>query len=275
MPAQSSLALKKTADMAPAGAAEQPPARVLPIMGIPVHDLDWSQALLMLEEKLVSSDTFTHIAFLNANNANVMARDPDYRDVLGRSLVLPDGIGVDIAAHFLNGGRFTANLNGTDFVPAALSFITRPLRVGLLGATSEVLQAAAMNFRKHTPWHEFFEISDGYFDRADPALILKRIETARIDLLLVAMGTPLQEKWVDKHLSANHARVVISVGALLDFVSGRVARAPGWVRQMRSEWLYRLWLEPSRLWRRYVLGIPVFLAHVLHHRLRVPRQPQA
>jgi exopolysaccharide biosynthesis WecB/TagA/CpsF family protein len=275
MPAQSSSALKKTADMAPAGAAEQPPARVLPIMGIPVHDLDWSQALLMLEEKLVSSDTFTHIAFLNANNANVMARDPDYRDVLGRSLVLPDGIGVDIAAHFLNGGRFTANLNGTDFVPAALSFITRPLRVGLLGATSEVLQAAAMNFRKHTPWHEFFEISDGYFDRADPALILKRIETARIDLLLVAMGTPLQEKWVDKHLSANHARVVISVGALLDFVSGRVARAPGWVRQMRSEWLYRLWLEPSRLWRRYVLGIPVFLAHVLHHRLRVPRQPQA
>jgi len=243
-------------------------------MGIPVHDLGWSQALALLEQKL-SSETFTHIAFLNANNANVMARDPEYRDVLGRSLVLPDGIGVDIAAHFLNGGRFTANLNGTDFVPAALTFITKPLRVGLLGATSEVLQAAAVNFRKQTPWHEFFEISDGYFDRADPVLILKRIENAHIDLLLVAMGTPLQEKWVDKHLSAKHARVVISVGALLDFVSGRVARAPGWVRKMRSEWLYRLWLEPSRLWRRYVLGIPIFLGHVLHHRLRMPRQPQA
>jgi exopolysaccharide biosynthesis WecB/TagA/CpsF family protein len=162
----------------------------------------------------------------------------------------------------------------SDFVPAALTFITKPLRVGLLGATSEVLQAAAVNFRKHTPWHEFFEISDGYFDRADPALILKRLETARIDLLLVAMGTPLQEKWVDKHLSTDHARVVISVGALLDFVSGRIARAPGWVRQLRCEWLYRLWLEPSRLWRRYVLGIPVFLGHVLHHRLRMDRPPQ-
>lgn len=266
MPAHSPAALKHPVERSPARSAE-PPVPVLPILGLPVHDLGWKQALALLEEKLVSREGFTHIAFLNANNANVMVGDPEYRDVLDRCLVLPDGIGVDIAAHFLHGGRFTANLNGTDFVPAALTFISKPLRVGLLGATSEVLQAAAVNFRKHTPWHEFIEISDGYFDREDPVLILKRIEAARIDLLLVAMGTPLQEKWVDRHLSADHARVVISVGALLDFVSGRVARAPSWIRRLRSEWLFRLWLEPSRLWRRYVLGIPVFLWHVLRHRL--------
>ncbi|NBB48637.1 WecB/TagA/CpsF family glycosyltransferase [Rhizobium sp. CRIBSB] len=274
MPSSSSSALKLSADASPGG-ADQPSGPVLPILGMPVHDLGWNQALALLEEKLVSRTGFTHIAFLNANNANVMVQDPAYRDVLSRCLVLPDGIGVDIAAKFLHGGRFTANLNGTDFVPAALTFISRPLRIGLLGATSDVLQAAAQNFRRHTPWHEFVEISDGYFDRADPALILKRIEAARIDLLLVAMGTPLQEKWVDRHLTSDHARVVVSVGALLDFVSGRVARAPGWVRRLRSEWLFRLWLEPSRLWRRYVLGIPVFLIHVLRHRLRHPHAPSA
>ncbi len=274
MPSSSSSALKLSAD-ASLGGAGQPSVPVLPILGMPVHDLGWNQALALLEEKLVSRTGFTHIAFLNANNANVMVQDPAYRDVLSRCLVLPDGIGVDIAAKFLHGGRFTANLNGTDFVPAALTFISRPLRIGLLGATSDVLQAAAQNFRRHTPWHEFVEISDGYFDRADPVLILKRIEAARIDLLLVAMGTPLQEKWVDRHLTSDHARVVVSVGALLDFVSGRVARAPGWVRRLRSEWLFRLWLEPSRLWRRYVLGIPVFLIHVLRHRLRHPHAPSA
>lgn len=269
MPASSSTALKQPVDGAPQLVPEHP-VPVLPILGMPVHDLGWNQALALLERKLVSRDGFTHIAFLNANNANVMVRDPEYRDVLSRCVVLPDGIGVDVAAQFLHGGRFTANLNGTDFVPAALTFISKPLRVGLLGATSEVLQAAARNFRKRTPWHDFIEISDGYFDRADPQVILNRIEDARIDLLLVAMGTPLQEKWVDRHLTAEHARVVISVGALLDFVSGRVARAPGWIRQLRSEWLFRLWLEPSRLWRRYVLGIPVFLGHVIRHRLRQP-----
>jgi exopolysaccharide biosynthesis WecB/TagA/CpsF family protein len=246
---------------------------VLPILDLPVHDMGWKPALDLLEEKLLLGQGLTHIAFLNANNANVMMRDLEYRQVLARCLVLPDGIGVDIAAKFLHGGRFTANLNGTDFVPAALSFITKPLMVGLLGASSEVLHDAATNFRKHTPWHEFVEISDGYFDRADPSFILKRIEAARIDLLLVAMGTPLQEKWVDRYLTADHAHVVISVGALLDFVSGHVKRAPHWVRQLRSEWLFRLWLEPSRLWRRYVLGIPVFLTHVLRHRLRQPTTP--
>lgn len=274
MPASPSLALTKPVEILSAG-IDQPEIPVLPILGMAVHDLGWNQALALLEHKLTARRGFTHIAFLNANNANVMVADPEYRDVLRRCLVLPDGIGVDIAAHFLHGGRFTANLNGTDFVPAALTFIAKPLRIGLLGATSEVLEAAAVNFRKTTPWHEFIEISDGYFDRADPALILKRIEAARIDLLLVAMGTPLQEKWVDRHLTAEHARVVISVGALLDFVSGRVARAPRWIRRLRSEWLFRLWLEPSRLWRRYVLGIPVFLAHVLLHRMRQPKASHA
>lgn len=274
MSASSSSALKHSAEPPLAGPDPQA-IPVLPVLGMPVHDLGWNQALALLEQKLTARDGFTHIAFLNANNANVMVRDPEYRDVLGRCLVLPDGIGVDIAAHFLHGGRFTANLNGTDFVPASLTFIAKPLRIGLLGATSEVLQAAAVNFRKHTPWHEFIEISDGYFDRTDPVLILKRIEMARIDLLLVAMGTPLQEKWVDRHLSADHARVVVSVGALLDFVSGRVARAPRSVRRLRAEWLFRLWLEPSRLWRRYILGIPVFLGHVVSHRLRQPSAPRA
>lgn len=268
MPASSSSAVRQPDDAL--ARAPLPVAPVRPILDMPVHDLGWKPALALLEEKLTENRGLTHIAFLNANNANVMMRDPDYREVLGRCLVLPDGIGVDIAAKFLHGGRFSANLNGTDFVPAALTFITKPLRIGLLGATSEVLRDAAKNFRRHTPWHEFVEISDGYFDRADPTFILKRIEQARIDLLLVAMGTPLQEKWVDRHLTADHARVVISVGALLDFVSGRIPRAPNWIRQLRSEWLFRLLQEPSRLWRRYVLGIPVFLAHVLRHRLSHP-----
>jgi exopolysaccharide biosynthesis WecB/TagA/CpsF family protein len=268
----SSSARKQPVEISAVGSAERA-IPVLPILGMPVRDLGWNEALVHLEQKLVARDGFTHIAFLNANNANVMVGDPEYRAVLERSLVLPDGIGVDIAAHFLHGGRFSANLNGTDFVPAALTFISRPLRVGLLGSTSAVLKSAATNLRRQTPWHEFVEISDGYFDRADPALILKRIETARIDLLLVAMGTPLQEKWVDRHLTSEHARVVISVGALLDFVSGRVARAPRWMRRLRSEWLFRLWLEPSRLWRRYVLGIPMFLAHVVSYRLRHQNTP--
>ncbi len=80
------------------------------------------------------------------------------------------------------------------------------------------------------------------------------------------MGTPLQEKWAHHHIRADHARLVLTVGALFDFISGAVPRAPQTARMMRLEWAYRLLQEPARLWRRYVLGIPVFLFYVMQYR---------
>ena len=120
MPASSSTALKQPVDGAPQLVPEQP-VPVLPILGMPVHDLGWNKALALLERKLVSRDGFTHIAFLNANNANVMVRDPEYRDVLSRCLVLPDGIGVDVAAQFLHGATFAlAHLGAMYFILKAV-----------------------------------------------------------------------------------------------------------------------------------------------------------
>ncbi|THV23679.1 WecB/TagA/CpsF family glycosyltransferase [Peteryoungia ipomoeae] len=240
----------------------------LAILGAQVANLDWSSALALIEERLGEDQSFTHIAFLNANNANIMVSDEGYRRVLGRSLVLPDGIGVDIAARILYGDRFLANLNGTDLVPTLLTYVERPLRVGLLGAKPEVLEKATANLQQHAPWHQFICISDGYFDPAQPEVVIDRLAASNLDLLLVAMGTPLQESWIDRSLGSGEVRVAMSVGALFDFVSGDIPRAPSWVRALRLEWLYRLWLEPSRLWRRYILGIPVFLFHVLSEKRR-------
>jgi len=73
-------------------------------------------------------------------------------------------------------------------------------------------------------------------------------------VLLVARGNPLQELWIDQNLPRLDVRLAIGVGALFDFLAGRVVRAPRWVRKMRGEWVYRLWLEPKRLWRRYLVG---------------------
>ncbi len=93
------------------------------------------------------------------------------------------------------------------------------------------------------------------------------------------MGTPLQEKWAYHNVRADHARVVLTVGALFDFVSGTIPRAPRMARAMRLEWAYRLVQEPARLWRRYMVGIPVFLYYVLQYRFsrrdRILNQPQA
>ena len=85
--------------------------------------------------------------------------------------------------------------------------------------------------------------------------------------MLVAMGVPRQELWISRHLTAGHCIMPIAVGALLDFMSGSVPRAPQWVRRWRLEWVFRLVIEPSRLWRRYIIGNPVFLARVVGQKL--------
>ena len=102
--------------------------------------------------------------------------------------------------------------------------------------------------------------------REEP-LILERIEALRPDILLVAMGVPRQEFWIAKNITPRHCTLPMAVGALLDFLSGTVPRAPAWMRRLRLEWVFRLIIEPGRLWRRYILGNPVFLARVVRQKL--------
>lgn len=237
------------------------------ILGIRVKAFGWNEALDDLERGLTGDEPQRIINFLNAHNANTALRDPGYRDGLSRSEVLPDGIGVDIASKALYGQPFPANLNGTDLVPALLVRVSRPLKVALIGARAEVLARATENFRIATPWHQFFAVADGFFDRGDTARVLERLAELEPDITLVAMGSPSQEVWIDGNFGPGHGKLVFGVGALFDFIAGEVPRASDFVRDMRLEWVFRLSLEPGRLWRRYVIGNPLFLYHVLRYKL--------
>jgi N-acetylglucosaminyldiphosphoundecaprenol N-acetyl-beta-D-mannosaminyltransferase len=91
---------------------------------------------------------------------------------------------------------------------------------------------------------------------------------------MTAMGNPLQEKWLAEHLPATGARLGVGVGAFFDFAAGEVARAPAWMNKWGVEWMFRLAQEPRRLWRRYVVGNPLFLARALKARLAGRRSPR-
>ncbi|KQY26248.1 WecB/TagA/CpsF family glycosyltransferase [Rhizobium sp. Root482] len=237
------------------------------ILGLPVCDFGWADAFIFADEVASLPIGQTVISFLNANNANLMMKDDDYRDVLNRHLVLPDGHGIDIASWLFHGKAFPANLNGTDFVPALMTYMTTPRRVAMIGSHPKILERAAENFRKHAPWHEFIPVADGYFDMERSDEVMARVRALKPDILLVAMGSPKQEKWIDRHVGPGHARLVISVGALFDFMAEEVPRASAAVRRLRLEWLHRLILEPRRLWRRYLLGNPLFIYNILRYKL--------
>lgn len=242
------------------------------ITGVAVASLSWGEAIGLLRDLIVAR-RFTKVAFLNAHNSNVAYSNGRLRTALGHALVLPDGVGVDIAAKFLHGEPFAANLNGTDFIPALLEEIAKPLRVGLLGAQRANVEAAARNLGRIASQHTYLVVGDGYFPEAAEEDVLAMIEESRLDVLLTAMGTPRQEIFVSERIAAQVVPVSISVGALFDFLAGAVPRAPQWMRTFRLEWVFRLVLEPSRLWRRYLLGNPVFLYHVFLQKLQVWRNP--
>lgn len=236
------------------------------ILGIPVLAVRWDDAVALLT-RLIAERRFTKVTFLNAHNANVAFADPDFAEALDDFLVLPDGVGVDLAAKLIYGASFPDNLNGTDFIPAFLQASARPLTVGLLGASRVNAEAALTRLAALAAQHRFVVIHDGYFSAAQEPAIVERIAKLRPDVLLVAMGVPRQELWIARHIDARHCTLPIAVGALLDFLSGAIPRAPLWMRRLKLEWLFRLWIEPGRLWRRYVVGNPLFLWRVIGQKL--------
>ena len=192
------------------------------------------------------------------------------RDILGVKVAVLDRTrAIRLIEDRLASGAFTrlAFLNAHCSNMAWRDEKYRAALSNLLGSTPENVEKAAEGFRRIAPQHEFFVVSDGYFREADIPALLQRIGTLKIDILLVAMGVPKQEVFIAGQVHEGHVRIAAGVGALFDFISGAVPRAPLWVRDWRLEWAYRLLNEPFRLWRRYVIGNPVFIVRVYLRKL--------
>lgn len=238
----------------------------LDILGIPVLAATTRDAVRLIDRRCAAGEPLG-VAFLNAHGSNLAARDARFAGALLGMLVLNDGVGVDIAARVLAGRGFPENLNGTDFLPAFLAGTAREHRIFLLGGRPGVAERAAAAIVAHHPRHRVVGTRHGYFDAADMQAAVEAIRAGGATLLLVAMGNPAQELWIARHLAASGVQLAFGVGALFDFLAGEVARAPAFVRRTRLEWAWRLMLEPKRLFRRYVLGNPLFLMRVMRKRL--------
>jgi exopolysaccharide biosynthesis WecB/TagA/CpsF family protein len=238
------------------------------VLGVRVAALDRDRALAEIEQ-LHAGTRPARVAFANAHTVNLAYADATYRQLLNRvDLVLNDGSGLAIAAR-LQGSRFPTNLNGSDLSPRLLALARdRGWRVFFLGGAPGVADEAARRLTGTIPGLLVVGCADGFFEQDDEATVVATIERSGCDLLLVGMGNPVQERWLEHQLEASGARLGVAVGAFFDFAAERVPRSPELLRRVGIEWLYRLVLEPGRLWRRYVLGNPLFLWRVTIERVR-------
>src|SRR5262249_45674738 len=232
------------------------PEPIVRVLGVPFSDLLRDEAVAVIRGMLRSGRTH-RVVLANAQTLNLGWDRSSYRLALADAdLVLRDGLGVEIGS-ILAGHRLRYNFVGTDFVPHLLAQVAdlRP-RVCLFGAAPGVAEAAGARLERSIPGGRIAGVIDGF---GDHEAAVEQVRAARADVVLVALGNPRQEEWIARHADHLGCGVAIGVGALFDYLAERVPRAPEWVLRLRSEWIYRLCVEPRRLWRRYLVGNPRFL----------------
>lgn len=210
----------------------------------------------------------SRVFFVNAHCVNSAFTHPEYTQSLSQAeFVLPDGSGVLLASKILR-LPIRHNLNGTDLTPLICQMAAEDGRsVFLLGAQPGIADQAAQCLVERFPTLRIAGVQHGYFAPEESAEIVARINAAQPDILLVALGVPTQEVWITEHFAELSVPVCLAVGALFDFLSNNVPRAPKLFRRLGIEWLFRLVREPRRLWRRYLIGNVTFLSRVFASRI--------
>ena len=232
------------------------------IRGLRLLNLALEDAVAAIESAVLGGSE-TRVAFVNADCVNIAANDKTYRDRLAAmDWVFVDGIGMRIAGRLLK-QPVRDNVNGTDLFPQLCAALAKHGRsLYLLGGRPGIAEAAGDWARTRYPGLRIAGTRHGYFGADETDVLVADIRGKRPDVLLVAMGVPVQEAWIDRYAASTGATVTLGVGGLFDYYSGRIPRAPLWMRRLGIEWIFRLLQEPGRLWRRYLVGNTVFLARI-------------
>ena len=246
------------------------PVPTVDVGGVPVHPSSPSAALVRLEQLLDCGGS--HVVNHIAADAVVQARDDDaLMAALQRTdMNLADGMAVVWASRILGGPAETTRVYGPDFMISVAEWgMARNLRHAFVGgADPGVLDALLGRLGARFPGVVVAGADAPPIREVSPDAVaadirqLQATATSPIDVLWVGLGTPKQQLWADLARPHGVARVIVTVGAAFDFLSGRKPQAPGWIGRAGLEWLFRLVAEPRRLWRRYLLGNPRFVARI-------------
>ena len=215
------------------------------------------------------------VACLNAHSYNVAQRDERFAEILRKSnALLPDSVAIVWACKFLKAkSQPPKRIVGWDlFVFEMQQLNVRGGKCMFLGSSEGALALIKEKAKVEYPNIDVVTYSPPYreeFTVEESQTMVEAINKANPDLLWIGMTAPKQEKWTYEHWGKLQINCHVGcIGAVFDFFAGTVKRAPLWWQQHSLEWLYRLLTEPRRMWRRYILGNPLFIWNVLKEKMR-------
>jgi hypothetical protein len=208
------------------------------------------------------------LAFVNAHAMNMAAEsEPFYQALASADVVVRDGIGVSLLMQLCNQPP-GQNLNGTDLIPKVLAR-ANGLPLALFGTREPWLLEAQKAVRRDFAPDSACVVAHGFLQVSDYIRIAAQ---HRPRVIVLGMGMPKQEEVaLALRAALGSPCLIVCGGAIIDFLGGKVPRAPRWMRRSGLEWLFRLGREPRRLWQRYVRGNPVFVKRALSMAVRSMR----
>jgi N-acetylglucosaminyldiphosphoundecaprenol N-acetyl-beta-D-mannosaminyltransferase len=243
------------------------------ICGVGVDSYSFDQVVDLIIRHASYAKTAEYVVTPNAHHLLMLQHDHDFREIYRNAyLSVPDGVPLLWAAKFL-GTPLAERVNGTDLFEQLCAIAAqKKLKVFLLGGRPGAAEKAReILYRRHMSLDIVGTDCPPYGFESDPTE-LARINAKIIDLaphiLFVGLGAPKQEKWIYANYQKLGVPISVGIGVSFELVANMVKRAPISMQKTGMEWLFRLLVEPKRLWHRYIIGNPLFIWLVLKQRFR-------
>jgi N-acetylglucosaminyldiphosphoundecaprenol N-acetyl-beta-D-mannosaminyltransferase len=233
------------------------------VLGVGVHAVDMAHAVDIIVNA-VARRRKGYVCATGVHGVMEAQRDRSLREVfLQALLVVPDGMPT-VWMGRLQGLRQMRRVFGPDLMLAVMTDpALRECSHFLFGGADGVADELELSLRRRFP---AIRIAGKYtppfrpLNQTEQTYLRETIARARPDITWVGLSTPKQERFMAEYLPLLDTTLMIGVGAAFDFHTGKLKDSPAWVKQLGLQWLHRLFQEPTRLWKRYLINNPAFLA---------------
>jgi len=237
------------------------------ILGCYIHKLSMDETVSLIDQSIQKRVHILHMAVNAAKIVNIHKDSYLRQAVLSSDLINADGQAVVWASKFL-GQPLTERVTGIDLMSnlMALSY-KRKYKIFFFGAKEEVVKKVVEYYATHYDANLIAGYRNGYYSTDQEAEIARMIAESKADILFVAMTSPKKEIFLNTYKDVIGTPFIMGVGGSFDVVSGITKRAPAWMQKSGLEWLYRIFQEPSRMWKRYLITNTQFISMVFRHKL--------
>lgn len=230
------------------------------LFNVPIHALEMQEVVQKVEQ-MIQKKQQGYLITADASTIVTATKDPEFMEVIQKAtLITPDSAGILWAVSKLY-NKIIQKVSGVELAELLCKLSSeKGYKICFLGAEPGIAELAARNLTEKYPGCQIIGAMHGFFNKEDELSIAKKIAMLKPDILLVALGMPRQEKFIEEFLPTIGALVGIGVGGSFDVYSQKTKRAPVWFQKNRLEWLWRLALNPTKISK--VKLLPIFVKMV-------------